>query len=114
MTANTAMTLLDTRTLLAPMTTQFASTMTLGQCCPVTLLATPETMTTMASNYKIVTTEQGDADEREKDRNAKKNHSIHPKTLHVKTERILVPMQEHSPEPLRLPDNGKLRCLQDL
>ena len=49
-----------------------------------TFLSTTTAMATMASNHLRVTANQSDGDEREKDRNAKKNCTIHPNILHVK------------------------------
>ena len=60
----------------------------LGERCtitfPSTFSGTLTAMTTMTSNHLRVTANQGDGDEREKDRDAKKNRTIHPNVLHEK------------------------------
>jgi len=59
-----------------------------GERCTITFPGTfPGTLTamaTMASNHFGVTANQGDCDEREKNRDAKKNRTIHPNILHEK------------------------------
>ncbi len=69
-------------TFLAAMTTCFRERCTITFLG--TFLGTTAAMATMASNHLRVTANHGDCDEREKDRDAKKNRSIHPNILHVK------------------------------
>ena len=65
-----------------------AMTARFRQLCTITFLgtflSTTTAMATMASNHLRVTANQSDGDEREKNRDAKKNRTIHPNILHKK------------------------------
>jgi hypothetical protein len=67
-----------------PMTTAATATITRGSRRTAAISrAARAAMATMTGDSHLLTAHQGDADDREEDRDAKDKHTIHPKILQV-------------------------------
>jgi hypothetical protein len=67
-----------------PMTTAATTTITRGSRRTAAISRAARTaMATMTGDSHLLTAHQGDADDREEDRDAKDKHTIHPKILQV-------------------------------